>query len=144
MSDANQPADSSRDDGPIPSIDLDDLLHPDEQRRFRALCLPTSSFELAESIETVRLHIDHVRTHATAATDLDMAERIASSFEALLDADIGFADDERALIRGAVEYFLLDDDADGDMTDPLGFDDDVRVLNSVLDRINQPDFKIKL
>ncbi len=136
--------DSGLDDGPSPSIDLDDLLHPEEQRRFRALCLPTSSFELAESIETVRLHIDHVRTHANASTDVDMAERIASSFEALLDAEIGFADDERALIRGAIEYFLLDDDADGDMADPLGFDDDVRVLNSVLDRINQPGFKIEL
>lgn len=144
MADTDHSDDSSYDDGPRPSIDLDDLLHPDEQRRFRALCLPTSSFELAESIETVRLHIDHVRTYATAATDIDMAERIASSFEALLDAEVGFADDERALIRGAVEYFLLEDDADGDMTDPLGFDDDVRVLNSVLDRINQPGFKIDL
>lgn len=131
-------------DGPAPSIDLDDLLHPEEQRRFRALCLPTSSFELADAIETVRLHIEHVRMHAVPATDVDMAERIASSFEALLDAEIGFAEDERALIRGAVEYFLLADDSDGDMTDPLGFDDDVRVLNSVLDRINQPDFKITI
>ncbi len=143
MSD-EQSVSSEVDDGPVPSIDLDDLLHPDEQRRFRALCLPTSSFELADSLETVRLHIEHVRMHATPSTDVDMAERIASSFEALLDADLGFAADERALIRGAVEYFLLADDADGDMADPLGFDDDVRVLNSVLDRINQPTFKIDL
>ncbi len=140
ISDSGQSA--ADEDVPAPSIDLDDLLHPEEQRRFRNLCLPTNSFELAETIQTVRLHIEHVRTHADSKTDVDMAERIATAFEALLDAELGFADDERALIRGAVEYFLLDDDADGDMEDPVGFDDDARVLNSVLDRIGQPQFKI--
>ncbi len=129
-----------------PAIDLDDLLHPEEQRTFRRLCMPTSSVDLAELLDVVRMHLAHVKENATPSTDVESAERIATAFEALLDPSggEGFADDERSLLRGAAEYFLLDADADDDLTDPLGFDDDARVLNSVLKRIGRAEFSIEL
>lgn len=129
---------------PAFSIDLDELLHPDEQLRFRRLCMDTGSSELPELVGVVRMHLDRVIELADHRTDVEMAERIASCFEQLLLSTSGFAADERALIRGAVEYFLLSDDADGDLDNVVGFDDDVRILNSVLKRVERPDLVIDL
>ena len=36
------------------------------------------------------------------------------------------------------------DDADGDIENVVGFDDDVRILNSVLERVERPDLVIHL
>ena len=125
-----------------PAIDLDALLNPDEQQRFRRLCLATTAEELAELPAMVQLHLDQVRELAEDNTDVETAERIAVALQELLSGQPDFNDDERALIRGAAEYFFMNDDADGDLEDVLGFDDDVRVLNSVLDRVNRSDLAI--
>ncbi|MFT7597344.1 MAG: hypothetical protein ACI8TP_000262 [Acidimicrobiales bacterium] len=135
MSDQPEPLD-------VPAIDLDALLQPDEQSRFRRLCLATSSEELLELDDVVAMHLDQVKQMADHRTDLETAEEIATALHSLLSLEVVFGDDERTLVRGAVEYFLLMDDADGDISDVLGFDDDARVLNSVLDRIGQPQLKV--
>ena len=69
---------------------------------------------------------------------------IGESLNRLLTSEIDLNDESRSQVRGAVEYFLLTDDADGDMDDALGFDDDARVLNTVLDRIGHPEFAVNL
>lgn len=130
--------------GGEPSLNLDDLLHPDEQRQFRRLCIETSTEELSQLTDVVAMHLDHIKTNAGAATDVETAEMLAASFQGLLTSDAVFGDADRAQIRGAVEYFLLTDDAAGDMDDALGFDDDVRVLNAVLRRIEQTEFLVEL
>lgn len=129
--------------GGKPPIDLQDLLHPDEQRRFRALCLATSAEELAEMSSVVELHLDQVRENAGPVTDFETAVLIGDSLCRLLTSGIDFDEDARAQIRGAIEYFLLTDDADGDLDDALGFDDDARVLNIVLERIGHPEFAVR-
>jgi len=48
----------------------------------------------------------------------------------------------RALLRGAVVYFIEADDTANDLTDVIGFDDDVRVLNAVLDALGRQDLLI--
>ncbi|MEM9656513.1 MAG: hypothetical protein AAGA65_30840, partial [Actinomycetota bacterium] len=123
--------------GGEPSLNLDDLLHPDEQRQFRRLCIETSAEDLAQLPEVVAMHLDHIKNNAESATDVETAEMIAVSFQGLLSSDADFDAEDRAQIRGAVEYFLLTDDAAGDMDDALGFDDDARVLNAVLRRIGR-------
>ncbi len=128
--------------GGIRSVDLEDLFNPDEQRRFRRLCLETDYEEFAELSEGVELHLEQIREQASATTDVDTAEMIAKALSEVLCSGLTFTADERALLRGAVEYFVLADDADSDLDDPLGFDDDARVLNSVLDRIQLPEFKV--
>jgi hypothetical protein len=130
--------------GDEPIFDLEDLLNPDEQARFRRLCLDTAADELAQLAGVVELHLEHIRNHDNPSTDVETAERIAASLMALLSSDGAFDAGDRALIRGAVEYYLLADDASGDLDDNLGFDDDARVLNSVLRRINRPDLVVKL
>lgn len=125
-----------------PTIDLDALLNPDEQQRFRRLCLTTTAEELNELPAMVQLHLDQVRELAEGNTDVETAVRIAATLQELLSGQPDFNDDERALIRGAAEYFFMSDDADGDLENVLGFDDDARVLNSVLDRVNRSELKI--
>lgn len=125
-------------------LDLEELLNPDEQQRFRRLCLETSTEELAQLTALVELHLSQIAEAENPLADKETAGRIGSSLTSLLGTDERFDADERALIRGAVEYFLLADDASGDLDDALGFDDDARVLNSVLDRIGRPQFRVEL
>lgn len=125
-------------------IDMHDLLRPDEQRRFRALCIETSPDELTQLVGVVGMHLEHIKANAGPVADVETAELIGNSLTGLLDSDQNFDGDERSLIRGAVEYYLMTDDADGDLDDVLGFDDDARVLNAVLDRIGRPEFKVEL
>jgi hypothetical protein len=127
-----------------PVIDLQDLLHPDEQRRFRRLCIETSGEDLAQLVSVVDMHLDHIRSNAGPATDVETAEMIGESLNRLLTSEIDLNGESRSQVRGAVEYFLLTDDADGDMDHALGFDDDARVLNTVLDRIGHPEFTVNL
>ena len=130
--------------GDDPIIDLEELLNPDEQRQFRQLCLPTTAEELRQLTSVVELHMEQIRGLGGPNADIETAEAIASSLIALLTNEDGFEADERALVRGAVEYFLLADDASGDLDDAFGFDDDARVLNSVVNRINRPQYRIEL
>jgi len=130
--------------GGKPTIDLQDLLHPDEQRRFRRLCLATSPEELAELMAVVELHVEQIRENASPATDVDAAALIGDSLCRLLASGIDFDDEARAQIRGAIEYFVLTEDADGDFEDVLGFDDDARVLNTALERIGHSEFSVRL
>ncbi len=131
-------------EGGQPEMDLHDLLRPDEQRRFRALCIETTSEELSQLVEVVEMHLDHIRSNAGPVADVETAELIGNSLVRLLSADGEFDDGQRSMIRGAVEYYLMTDDAAGDLEDALGFDDDARVLNSMLDRIERPEFKVDL
>lgn len=131
-------------EGEEPSMDLQDLLHPDEQRRFRRLCIATSAEELVQLGQVIEMHLDHIHQNAQPSTDVETADMIGDSLRKLLDSGIAFDDEARAQIRGAVEYFLLMDDAAGDLEDVLGFDDDARVVNTVLDRIGHPEFAVKL
>lgn len=62
----------------------------------------------------------------------------------LLDEPDQYDARERELIRGAVEYFVLDRDERRDLTDAIGFDDDARVLNAVLDSLHRADLRIDL
>lgn len=43
---------------------------------------------------------------------------------------------ERRMIQAAVRYFVLSDDAEGDLVSLLGFDDDARVIEAVEQRLD--------
>ena len=127
-----------------PVLDLEALLHPEEQARFRRLCLPTPAEELAALASDVEVHLEQIQAQAGPRTDLDTASAIARSLVALLGDTAALSDADRSLVRGAAEYFILADDASGDLDDVLGFDDDARILNSVLERIDRTDLLVAL
>lgn len=124
--------------------DLEALINPDEQRRFRRLCLFTDAEQLSQLADTIELHLNQVKANALPATDCEMAEMLADRLQQLVADAPSLGDAERALARGAVEYFLLTSDADDDLADTLGFDDDVRVFNSVARRVGRPNLVIQL
>jgi len=126
----------------LPDLDLEDLLNPDEQRRFRRLCIETSAEELGQLGEVIELHLEQIAANASSVTDVETAELVAESACKVLSFADQFSSQERAMVRGAIEYFALNDDASDDLDDALGFDDDARVLNSVLDRIGRAELKV--
>lgn len=63
--------------------------------------------------------------------DAAIGHRIAEGCERLLDAWDAAGDDDRRLIRAAVEYFLLWRDGDDDLASPEGLDDDDAVVAAV-------------
>lgn len=126
------------------ALDLEDLLNPDEQRRFRRLCIATTAEELEDLGSVIELHVDQVTANAGPATDVDTAKLIGRSLCGLLGSGVVFDDDQRSQIRGAIEYFVMTDDASSDLDDVLGFDDDARVVNAMLGRIGHPEYAVDL
>lgn len=126
----------------VPEDAIQPPLNSEERTRFERLCIATTSAELVELSGVVNLHLDQVRDLAVETTDLVTAEQIATALQQVLSAPTGYAPDERALLRGAVEYFLLADDAAGDIVSPVGFDDDAAVLNTVLIELDRTDLLV--
>jgi len=76
--------------------------------------------------------------------NIDLANKIGRATLDLLGSYSGLTDDHKALVIGAVEYFLLEDDSTPDATPIVGFDDDAQVLNHVLEALGRGDQMIDL
>ena len=76
--------------------------------------------------------------------DIDTAKQMVGVFNILLDQFDAFSKKGKALIFGAVQYFVQDRDAQPDTKSVLGLDDDVFVLNYVLDEIGRPELQVEL
>ncbi|MBM3684091.1 MAG: hypothetical protein FJW83_06065 [Actinobacteria bacterium] len=124
---------------------VQELLHPGEMDTFVAGCLPTSVDDLHDLRLVVTTHIAAVRIAAERfpASDLETAERIADVLDGLLDEPHRWQDDERALLRGVVGYFVQRAGGNDDLADAIGFDDDARVLNAVLDALGLGDRRVE-
>jgi hypothetical protein len=46
------------------------------------------------------------------------------------------------MVQAAVRYFLIEDDADGDLDSILGLDDDADVMNAVLRHLGYDDWQV--
>lgn len=136
------PSDSRR-----PALHLERLLHPDEQDQFRSLCQTTEAAEFPGLRTRVTDHLARVNAHAAvegSRTDAETARRIAEVLDQLLRAPEAFDADARALVRGAVDYFVLSKDGRDDLNDLIGFDDDLRITNAVLEAIDRNDLVLDL
>jgi hypothetical protein len=51
-------------------------------------------------------------------------------------------DGTRRLVQAAVRYFIIEDDADGDLDSILGLDDDAEVMNAVLRHLGYDDWQV--
>ncbi len=129
-----------------PDFVVEGLLHPHQATQFTALCTTTSADELAGLRLRVRVHLAEVEALARAddRVDVEMARRIAKVLGPLLDEPDSWDAEQRALLRGAVEYFHLSEDHRSDLTDWFGFDDDARVTNAVSQALGRTDLTITL
>jgi hypothetical protein len=64
--------------------------------------------------------------------DLETAKTVAKVCERLLAAlPENASNGERQLVQIAVRYFIEDEDAEGDLSSPIGFDDDAEVVAAI-------------
>lgn len=124
---------------------LDGLIHPGEVHRFVASAVDTPASAFPGLAERVAAHLAAVEARAAedGAVDVEVARRIAAVLDLLLGEPEAYDADGRALIRGAVEYFVLEGDDDGDTTSGLGFDDDARVLNAALGALGRSELRVE-
>jgi hypothetical protein len=125
---------------------LEGILHPGEVDRFVSAARPTTPDELAGLRLRVLAHAARVSElgRRDPRVDVETAQRIATVLAQLCDEPDQLADDQRALLRGAVEYFVLDDDEVDDTDDVVGFDDDARVVNAVTAALGRRDLRIEV
>jgi ATP-dependent helicase HepA len=118
--------------------------HPDIShdicKAFRKCCRRTSLEELrdcTQPIATRRAQLEQVAA-AGHAFDLNSGLLIADRLAVLIASADGLDRDQRFLLQGAIEYYLLVDDSEHDVQTERGFDDDLLVLDAVADWIEQP------
>jgi ATP-dependent helicase HepA len=107
--------------------------------RLRALSRPTSSEELRIRTDMLRAHAAKLQALAqkTVGRNVDAPTALGIS-TSLTEAAArpSLTDGNRALLRGAIDYFILVDDMEPDLG-PGGFDDDRTVANAVLSVVNR-------
>jgi hypothetical protein len=96
-----------------------------------------------ELTRQVDQYLTLIREEGPAAHNPDLSlatiDRLATALKALCHDYPLLPDAQKPLVIAAVRYFLDPDDAADDLLDPLGFDDDLAVLNSVLLAIGRDD-----
>jgi superfamily II DNA or RNA helicase len=107
--------------------------------RLRALARPTTSEELEACVDRLHEHASKLQTLARQSKgrfDATTALRIASDLATAARGAADLSDQSRALLRGAIDYFILIEDEEHDLQ-PGGFDDDRAVAEAVLAAITR-------
>ncbi|HNW34206.1 MAG TPA: hypothetical protein PKM25_04690 [Candidatus Ozemobacteraceae bacterium] len=100
---------------------------------FEKLAKPLPIDALPALREEMRLHLLTAQRHlGPAPINLPLIERMTTAMEAALNSYEPLSEGHRGLLVGAVRYFIENADAANDLEDPLGFDDDLAVMNAVL------------
>jgi hypothetical protein len=121
-------------------------LSPLERVRFLNLCEARSAGMLAEDRDRVAGHVSLMEAaHALSpAIDIELARAIGAALNAMLSEPETLAYEERRLLAGAVEYFVLTGDSDDDMASPVGLVDDARVTNATARALGRDDLVVPL
>lgn len=119
-------------------------LSPLERVRFLNLCEARSAEMLAEDVDRVEGHLSLMQAAFAINNliDVDLAEAVAMTLKALLADRDRLSFEERRLLAGAVEYFVLTGDNDNDMSSPVGLVDDAKVTNATAEALGRPDLVI--
>jgi len=121
-------------------------LLPMERVRFLNLCEGRSAKLLAEDRDRVAGHVSLMEAASalSSVVDLSMARAIGEALDEMLAAADQMNYEERRLLAGAVEYFVLTGDSDDDMASPVGLVDDARVTNATAAALGKPELEIPL
>lgn len=108
-------------------------LTPDVAAKVRELATESSFHELLEQRARVIGHLSVVEIEWSTNPDIDFhtAKRITDALQRMIERSADLDGEQRALVRGAVEYFVLTDDVKGDLAGPDGFGDDAAVVEAV-------------
>ncbi len=104
---------------------------------FKSLCEALPSQEIGRYQTELAAEIEKIRALAAEnpMIDLQTAQQLFDWCEALLKRYEEFDEQQRALVVGAIRYFLLDDDAVNEQSFATGLEDDAKVMNYVLEEL---------
>lgn len=88
----------------------------------------------------VSRHIVEIETRAREADyiDVELAQSLANECHRLIDTlGPNASEDHHRLVQAAVLYFVTDEDAEGDTSSLIGFDDDRLVVRRVLGELER-------
>jgi len=125
---------------------FDHSLEPRLDRVFAPMCnaVPLAQVKLLKGEVANHMQAIWQALRQNEFLDVTLAERIATVLLRLLGEYGEHTVSNQSLIIGATRYFIKDHDAESDLSSLLGFDDDVRVLNYVLESIGKNDLRIDL
>ncbi len=86
----------------------------------------------------------HVAYAENALVNVQLAEAINKVVQQLVEAFDSLPEFAKSPVRGAIYYFISDDDVEPDFGSPIGFEDDVDVLNACLDLGRRSDLRINV
>ncbi|OQA06536.1 MAG: hypothetical protein BWY66_01808 [bacterium ADurb.Bin374] len=100
---------------------------------FEKLAQVVPEEQLEELREAMRRHLQTAERHlGPAPLNLQLIGRMTTALDTALNAYGSLSETQRALLVGAIRYFVENEDAANDLDDPFGFDDDLAVINAVL------------
>jgi uncharacterized membrane protein YkvA (DUF1232 family) len=120
-----------------------DDLHPDIKMRFDSLCQSPSSISTSQLANQILDHLQKIQDalKTNEFLNFNVAQQAADLLGNLINHLDDYSAESQRLIIGAAQYFVLDDDHEPDTKSPLGFDDDIQVLNFVLETLGKPKLK---
>lgn len=116
--------------------------------------LPATFYRIADNIDREDLQKLEQSVHsymnsAQAALyenefiDMQSAKKLVNASKFLIEILPGLDPEKQRLAKSAIKYFIESNDDEHDFKSILGFDDDIKVMNHVLDKIGYPEKKIK-
>lgn len=113
---------------------------------FHNMCAVIPDEEVKELEHLVELAIEKTRDDAQNSNRIDLptAEEVAARCRLLLEHYQEFTAKEKALVVGAVRYFVVEEDPFSDDVFASGFDDDAQVINHVLELLGIDGMYIEL
>ena len=91
-------------------------------------------------------HVARVKDAAETLdfVDVDLAQKIRLVLHALASDGGQYTARERALLAGAVAYFVEHNDVNNDLGSPTGLEDDALVLNAVCRYLGRSDLQVPI
>ena len=113
---------------------------------FEASCeaLPVEAVAELRSAVQQFLAVAQDKYEQNSYFDIDLAGKVGDRCLALLDRYETSSEEERALIVGAVRYFVGGRDAISDEVFASGFTDDAKVINHVLESLGIEDLYLRI
>ncbi len=101
--------------------------------------------ELYQQLSAYEAELNDRRRQRDPDVDATLARELVVACRQLLDSlDGQTPDDTRHMVQAAVRYFIIEDDAEADLTSILGLDDDAEVVNAVLTRLGMVSYLVEL
>jgi hypothetical protein len=94
-----------------------------------------------ELLDLAANHLANIRKESASNSfiNLKLATAILNNFKIITETWGAFSAHCQPWLKGMIRYFVLSSDLESDFTSPIGFDDDVEIMNACLRMANRED-----